>query len=68
MTENKATAQWELANKTQAAYEQQTERTAIAIDKLNNTEGRASVTTRQNRLQGEIIQCGQTNNSRMGRG
>ena len=49
----KVNTEQELANKTQTAYEQQTERTAIAIDKLNNTEKNAS-NDRQNRLRAEI--------------
>ena len=50
---NKMSAEQELANKTQAAYEQQVERTAAAIDKLNNAEKNAS-NERQNRLRAEI--------------
>lgn len=50
---NKMSAEQELANKTQAAYEQQVERTAAAIDKLNNVEKNAS-NERQNRLRAEI--------------
>ena len=50
---SKATAEQELANKTQAAYERQVERTAAAIDKLNNAEKNAS-NERQNRLRAEI--------------
>ena len=49
----KVNTEQELANKTQVAYEQQTERTAIAIDKLNNAEKNAS-NDRQNRLRAEI--------------
>lgn len=49
----KVNTEQELANKTQAAYERQVERTAVAIDKLNNTEKNAS-NERQNRLRAEI--------------